>query len=321
MWGDPHMTTLDGQYYSFMAAGEFTLLRVDAGRDLVQARFHPDGDSFTVVSGIAVRLGEREVVVQLDPNTSELSAFVDGDPVDRSMAHMDEGLLDLGAVLPGATRVVTIWGVDGLRVDGVVFDGRIDISVHLPEPRWDKVSGLLGNADGRPENDLVDSNGELLRPLDGDDIYAAAFVDAHRIRLEDSMFLADETGFDYHTDETGKYPVERLGIGDFSSSLADAARSLCREAGLDGDLLDPCIFDVLVSGDDTFANASAPTAPVRWPTPTCWATASRSPTSIARRSSRPSRLATSPRSDGSSLTEPTSMSVATPTASRRSSQR
>lgn len=260
--GDPHLQTLDGRNYSLMAAGEFALLRDADGSDLIQARFHPRTDDFTIVSGVAVRLGEREVVVDLDPDTDDLTIHVDGERVTRDMAAFDEGLVEMGGALVGTRRVVSIRGWDGLLVEALVYPGRLDLSVHLPEAYWGEVSGLLGDADGDPENDLVDRRGRIV-PMDatsveinGDDDVKEAF----RIDPDDSMFTPDPDGFDYHADDIGKYPLTPDPLARFDEADIAAARELCESVGLEGAGLEACAFDVLVSGDEAYAQQSARSA-------------------------------------------------------------
>jgi ankyrin repeat protein len=259
--GDPHLVTLDGTPYSFMAAGEFAMVRDDAGTDLVQARFYPQDDAFTVVSGVAVRLGVREVVVQQDPTTSVVSVYVDGEAVTREMAAFEEGLVELGTAVPGTQQVIGVRGWDGLQVEAVVHPGRMDLSVHVPEARWGGTSGLLGDADGDPANDLVDRDGTLLSSLEAwTQVYDEVFKEAYRVRPADSMFLTDGSGFDYHGDDITSYPRQLLTLDAFATDELEQARQRCAAAGLDADLLETCTFDVLVSGDERYADQAARSA-------------------------------------------------------------
>jgi hypothetical protein len=259
--GDPHLTTLDGASYTFMAAGEFVLVRDATGTDLVQARFYPQEDAFTVVSGVAVRLGVREVVVQQDPGTSEVSVHVDGEPVTREMAAFEEGLVELGTAVPGTQQVVSIRGWDGLQVDAVVHPGRMDLSVHVPQAMWGGISGLLGDADGDPGNDLVDRDGNLLTGVEvWTQVYDDAFKEAYRVGPDDSMFLVDDAGFDYHADDIGTYPRNIVTLDAFTDGELETVRQRCAAAGLTNELLETCAFDVLVSGDERYADQAARSA-------------------------------------------------------------
>ena len=263
--GDPHMLTLDGLAYSFMAAGEFAVIRDGAG-DLVQSRYYPQTETFTVVTGMAIRLGDREVVVQVDegghqnPDATAVSVRIDGEDVERSLVTLDEGLVEVGVPLPGAQQVVSIRRWDGFQVDAVVYPGRMDLSFHVPESMFGTVSGLLGDADGDPDNDLVDRNGTIITGAAiWDGVYDDAFVEHYRLSPDESMFVADGD-FDYHADDIRDYPFEVASILGFSDEEIEAARATCVASGLDGASLDACVFDVLVSGDPSFAATAATSA-------------------------------------------------------------
>jgi hypothetical protein len=133
--------------------------------------------------------------------------------------------------------------------------------VHVPESMWGEISGLLGDADGDPGNDLVDRNG---RTLSGSEVWTQVYDDdfkeAYRIRRADSMFRPEKTAFDYHADDIGKYPIEVMSLDAFAGPQLDAARQRCAATGLDGELLETCVFDVLVSGDDSYADQAARSA-------------------------------------------------------------
>jgi hypothetical protein len=260
--GDPHLRTFDGRAYTLQAAGEFALVRDSAGEDLVQARFYPMTDQFTVAAGVAVRIGAVEVAAQMDPDTAEVTVYVDGAVADRRVTVLEGGIVDLGERIEGARQVAIIRANDGLRVEvvalGVRDKSRLDILVHVPDVRLGGVSGLLGDADGDASNDLVDGEGQVVAASSQpSELHSETFLGAYRVSADGSMFIADGTAFDYHDDEIYEYPRELLSVEDFEPSAVVEAEAGCRAVGLSGNDLVACTYDVLVSGEDTYAETWA----------------------------------------------------------------
>jgi hypothetical protein len=247
--GDPHLRTFDDFSYTLMSAGEFSVMRDREGRDLVQGRFYPWTDGAeSVLTGVATRLGEREVAVQLDPTTGDLQVFIDGVPDTEVLAGFEEGIV-VTDPLAGAAQVVTVRGTNGLVIDVVVFDQWIDIGISAPGSMLDQFTGLLGDANGDGLDDLVDSQG---RHYLESEIYDPAFVGTWRVKPEDSMFIPDKSGFDYHSDEALSYPTNLKTTDDVAGPAYEAARQTCSDAGLADDELEWCAYDVAATGEDSF---------------------------------------------------------------------
>ncbi|MEL6548377.1 MAG: VWD domain-containing protein, partial [Myxococcota bacterium] len=153
--GDPHMVSLDGFTFDFQAAGEFTLARsLDGVLDIqfrTQTRPSPSpicGD-VTWVTGIATRVGDRRISITPD------AVRVDGAVVTSSVDLGD------GATLETLRSERTIQWADGtlLRVSGAAY---FQVSLDLPDARVARMEGLLGNFDGRADNDIALPSGEVL---------------------------------------------------------------------------------------------------------------------------------------------------------------
>jgi ankyrin repeat protein len=247
--GDPHLVTLDGLSYDFMAAGEYALIRdADSGADLLQARLYPQSDYFSVVTGFAVPAGDHTVVVDVDPGSDTVVATVDGHPVPGALGVFDGGHVSLAGDTAGAVASVSVRTDDGLRIDGVIHTGRIDLTVQVPRAYPHRIAGLLGDANGEPYDDLT-IDGEV---VDVGSVHDARFKDSWRVAPDESLFGEAIDGFDYHAAALADYP------GDAPSfDIADAvARDLCSAGGLEGDELESCIYDILASGDEGYATSS-----------------------------------------------------------------
>lgn len=146
--GDPHITTVDGTYYDFQAAGEFTLLRdLEDGME-IQVRQTPvttappitDSHSglqacVSVNTAVAARLGHHRISYQPVPGSPpRLQLFVDGKPAGIPAGWVDVHALErqqeptgrvpsgpsAGGISIGAATVTEFaagGGVNGIRVD------------------------------------------------------------------------------------------------------------------------------------------------------------------------------------------------------------
>ncbi|MGA9279406.1 MAG: hypothetical protein WBV89_20830, partial [Ilumatobacter sp.] len=130
--GDPHLETLDGLTYDFMAAGEYALIRdADTGEDLLQAQLYPERDFFSVVTGFAVPAGDHTILVTVEPDGHDVTATVDGYPVPGTLGVFDGGYVALTSAVAGALGSVSVRTTDGLRIEAIVYTGRIDLTVQV----------------------------------------------------------------------------------------------------------------------------------------------------------------------------------------------
>ncbi|MTD45255.1 hypothetical protein GKE82_13390 [Conexibacter sp. W3-3-2] len=154
--GDPHLITFDGLLYSFQAVGEFVLARGAGGLE-VQARFARVGRDASLMSMVAVRSGSATVV--FDAPGEALRVRRDGTVLRAPTTVGDLSLTpdELGVTvrLPDGTRLL----VTSAR------PGRLGIGFTPGPGRAGKLAGLLGDADGRPDDDLRTSRGTLPEAL------------------------------------------------------------------------------------------------------------------------------------------------------------
>lgn len=249
--GDPHLTTFDGRWYSFMAAGEFRMAADDTG-DLIQARFHPFNDFMSMTTGVGIRIGAQRVVVQTDPVTAELTILVDGRPIDAPVVELTDGILVRDRHVPNARSMVSIRGHDGLQVDAIDYGRYLDVVAALPVERSGTVDGLLGNGDGIIGNDPLVADAVAIT----DDELAAfppdpRLVERYRLERPESWFLAGEV--DYYGAEILALPRNPFDLSVLPPEDVARATAACTEAGLTGRELDICVLDVALTGDPGFA--------------------------------------------------------------------
>ena len=258
--GDPHLLTYDGLFYDFQAAGEFVLTTDGAGY-LVQVRLTPIGDPANGVSAnraVAARVGSD--VVSIEAGASQ-PVHLNGVPITTS---------DGRQTLPGGGTLSVLGARYRLRwPSGTQLDVR-DLGNHtlaiypiLPAGASAVMSGLLGNADGNPKNDLALRDGTPLVDPQFADLYPR-YADSWRIAAAESLFDY-APGQSTATFTLPSFPPRRNFTAMLSNADYAAARATCIAAGVkDPVRLDACILDQALTHDPAYAQSSvvgpAPTA-------------------------------------------------------------
>ena len=253
-YNDPHLVTLDGLGYDFQAVGEFELVGSSLGGVRVQSRQAPYASGLQVSMNTALAfLVEGDIVsVQFDESVS-LRVFINRSESSRT----GEQTLPGGGVLSVDGGSVTLTWPDRSVAVIRVRSNFLNLSLALASRHEGEVSGLLGNFDGEPENDLRTSEGvDLSTRPPADDLYGV-FADSWRVTDETSLFFYFD-GEDTATFTDRLFPGRIVGTDDLSESVRAEAAAVCEAQGtVDALLLNNCILDVGISGDTEFAQASA----------------------------------------------------------------
>lgn len=253
IWGDPHISTFDGLRNSFQAVGEFDVLQSLVSKFDVQARFSPAGSSrnASIASAVAIKsesntigiYGGENSILKVSRKSIELS--------NNSSFTLPEG----GVISrQGNEYKLKTPNREYVRVIGTTA---LTIHVTIPEGYRSKVMGLLGNFNGNPQDDLRSSSAKVFPPnLTYDQLYKE-FADSWRVEARKSLF-------DYAYGESTRtftdrnFPEKVLTLADFTTQQKQEAERVCRAAGVTNSvMLESCMFDVLVTGDRSFANISA----------------------------------------------------------------
>lgn len=272
--GDPHMTTFDGEKYDFQTAGEYWLTRSKRNNFEVQTR-QVRHNSKISVNGAAV----------VNVNGDIVSMYAQDFPDDRTDKFIringevfendrEEKTLPNGAVLSYINGRNVIFSPTGEHVYAKTrtFQGSklIDIDIFIPSC-GDEAEGLLGNADGDSDNDLI-----IREPIEGRDDVAPDvdrsdsavfgegrhseaqrsaevsrlefisrdFGDQFIVREESSMFEIPMTDI---TDDI-RYPFEHLTLSELTDEEVEEASKSCREAGVTEENLMECVYDLAYVG-------------------------------------------------------------------------
>ena len=248
--GDPHLSTFDGRHYDLQAAGEFVAVR--SGTDLqVQVRQvpYPGSRQVSVNRAVAVAIdGDRLGIYQEDTG---LRVRLNG--VDRAFTGSTT-LPKGGTLTHGADHYEARWP-DGSRVWVQVTGGwGLKVDVLASAARRGSTSGLLGDFDGNPDNDLASPTGSVLPAGPSFDQLYRSFAPGWQVTATTSLF-------DYASGQSPKtfadptFPdkeVTRAGLD------AATAEQICRSAGVTAaPYLDDCVLDVALTGQSDFVTSAA----------------------------------------------------------------
>jgi hypothetical protein len=281
---DPHLVTFDGLKYDLQTLGEFTLIKSNNSVFEVQARQTPwnNSASVSINSAVAMKVGSDRVAIYAQglpdaDTTTPLRVNGKSTTIQGGKLALDGG----GEILQqGGTYVVSV--PTGEKVLVSLSSSFLNISP-VVHNRSGKYSGLLGNVNGNPNDDLQirggtnvlefrstygDVNKVLnlvgLRPpgvLDKaekvyfDQLYKG-FGNSWRVKQEESLF-------DYPPGKTTQsyidpsFPNQYLTLNMLSADQIQKARNACTEAKVTQDLMEGCIFDVGFSGFSEFARTAA----------------------------------------------------------------
>ena len=144
-----HLTTFDGLYYNFQAAGEFVLSESTIPGDTfeIQARMQPwnGSSSVSVNTMIAAEVGSDRVTFGIDRTDT---VWIDGQGVSLSsnpVVTLADGTLEQTS----ADTYRLVWNT-GEELDITDAGSYLNATVSLPSSDAGNVQGLLGNDGGNP---------------------------------------------------------------------------------------------------------------------------------------------------------------------------
>jgi hypothetical protein len=146
----------------------------------------------------------------------------------------------------------------GEQVTACVQGGYINVTVNVPISERELISGLLGNADGDPSNDLQPRGGDALSLTPYYDDFYGIFGESWRVR-------GDEALFDSPPEATPDCPRGAFRWKDLPQPIRDHAIEACRGVDVVPSLMGACATDVAVMGDGSaldYVGVRAPNAVV-----------------------------------------------------------
>jgi hypothetical protein len=259
-YGDPHINTYDQLHYSFQTLGEYVLSQSQDDSFVVQARQGRVGDRDSLSLNTAVALGvcghRVGIYIQNAPD-GRSPLWIDGVPAPRTGDALP--LPAGGEVQFIGEDYAIIWpSGDQVRVHPISVGGDdfINIMVTLDRSKIRLVSGLLGNFNGNPDDDLMSRGGSVLpaqstysvatdtlagilpavipvrRVEDAyfDNLYRQ-FGDSWRVRVNESLFDYGP-GQSTATFSDPNFPREVFTLNAVPPADIEEAVATCEEAGV-----------------------------------------------------------------------------------------
>ncbi|KAM6902104.1 sushi domain-containing protein 2-like [Xenentodon cancila] len=165
VFGDPHFVTFDGVSYSFNGKGEYTLVTSAKMKLTIQARTEPvNGTAIkaTKLSAVAMREASSDILeVRLVRGGNGLEVLHN----QKLLSFAEQSWMDLQGVSifsPKSTNVSVMFP-SGAGVEVRLREETMTATVLLPEDFKDSILGLLGKMNGDANDDLMHSNGLLVK--------------------------------------------------------------------------------------------------------------------------------------------------------------
>ncbi|PSN19954.1 hypothetical protein C7271_04650 [filamentous cyanobacterium CCP5] len=284
-FGDPHIITYDGYRYSFQTVGEFLLSKTTDGHFQVQARQTqvPGRRNLSLNTAVAMQVGGQRVAVysQNFPDGSN-PLWVDGLPIPLNNAVFP---LPGGGRVENSGRFYTITWPTGesvalrsIQAGGASF---LNITPYVTRSEAGQLTGLLGDLNGNPGDDLRDRSGQQIPtqdvyapvtqlinrvidiPLPLNQFQTAFFNQLYR-QFGDSWRISQaESLFDYGPGQSTEtftdrsFPSRYPSLVGVAPAQIQAATRQCQEANIDVDFMAGCVFDIAATGESGFLEAAA----------------------------------------------------------------
>lgn len=250
--GDPHLVTIDGLKYDFQGVGEYVLLKSTTDDFEIQTRQKPWGNStaVSVNSAVALRFGGDRLMFDVESPEFRVNGVATPIPLGSSQTV---GNLTITHTFVNQYDVKTSLN-ERIRINTGSF---IDVNVQIAGSRANAIQGLMGNADGNPDNDLQSKSGQVISPTN-------LTIETLYKQFGDSWRITDATSlFDY---ETGKntafytnlnFPHELTAIEKLDPTTRASAETVCLGQGVSiQPFLDNCILDVALTNDLSFIQSA-----------------------------------------------------------------
>lgn len=291
-YGDPHIVTYDGYRYSFQTVGEFVLSKSTDAHFEVQARqSQVPNNTLSLNTAVAMNVdGHRVSVYAQNAPDGSTPLWIDGSPT--RLGNDSLRLAGGGSVTHLGDRTYRIDWPTGEQVSlrGIQAGGQdfINISPSVPRREAGKMTGLLGDLNGNPGDDLRSKGGQVVPSQDAyapvtqlinrvidvpvplNTVQTAFFEQLYRQFGNSWRIASADSLFDYAPGQSTAtftnlaFPNRFPSLVGVAPAQIQTATRLCQDSGIDSVLMEGCVFDIAATGETGFlaaaVNAIADTA-------------------------------------------------------------
>ena len=268
--GDPHIRSYDGKRYDFQTAGEYLLTTSLRSNFDIQTRQVRHNEKISVnaaailnVNGDIVSIYAQDFPDEFtDKNLRINNQVIEN---DATPIYLENG----GIIKKTRNRYVVLWPTGEqahFRKRSFQQSNLIDIDVFVPSCGREDYDGLLGNADGKKETDLIVKEpveNDLRTVATADRTFDAVFgAGRHNDKQRNAQqreleFLSRDFGNQFILDEENsmfevpmgltpdeiRYPSEHLTLADLTDDEIKEGTEKCRSVGVDDQDLMACVYD------------------------------------------------------------------------------
>ncbi|WP_157518680.1 VWD domain-containing protein, partial [Herbidospora mongoliensis] len=248
VWGEPHLITMDRMAYDMQSVGEFVLAQSDSHDLRIHARFVERRDNVSIIDRVSMFVDDH--VVEIGNNL-----LIDGEPVTLASGHVAQLTETAGVMRDGGSYYVFWNGMDGgvFRWDGDCCHAGLAFGAEPP----DDLVGLLGDADGNPNNDLRLRDGTQLPANATATVIHGQYADSWRVSNDESLFTYGP-GQSTATFTDLAFPSEIVTVHDLTPEQISAASAYCQGQDVPpGPVFDACVLDIALTSDASFAAMAA----------------------------------------------------------------
>lgn len=247
-FGDPHLISFDNVAFDFQAAGEFVLARATSGEEYeVQARFVAISSAVSVTQAMATSIDGLTVSLETDGTSSNGILMVDG--TTTTLTSGDAISVGSGSISRNGNIYEINHGNGDFTTIGV-YGTFLNVSAQpSPTRAAGSLEGLLGNANGTPDDDFRLDDGTILTTPVPTEVLYGDFAASWLVDESDRMLPGERE--DYEA------PGRIITIDSLPTELRTAAEEFVETQGITNPILrDAAILDFALTGNSEFVEVA-----------------------------------------------------------------